>query len=239
MPMKDPDAAAVALFKHYAKPNEAKTRELGRPIFDDTEVVEIRFPGMKDIKVYPATEFSHWDVDPETGAQVKVTYAERFNRQYMQFKARAQQTKSGTPLDHARFLTEAKRAELRAQNIYTVEALSIVDGQELKNLGPGGRELKNQAMEYIEEGRKAAPNLQMQAELEALKARNAVLMEDLEASKSKVDSEFRDMTNEQLREYITANTGHAPVGSANRKTLERMCMEARPDRNDRVSEKVA
>jgi hypothetical protein len=231
MAFKDPDAAAVALFKQYAKPNELKTREAGRPIFDDIEIVEIRFPGMKDIKVYPATEFSHWDVDPETGAQIKVTYAERFALQYRQFKARAHQTKSGTPLDHALFLTEAKRAELRAQNVYTVEALAIVDGQELKNLGPGGRELKNAALEYIEDSKKNnAPAMQMQAELEALRAKNAVLMEDLEASKSRgVDAEFREMTNEQLRDYVTAHTGHAPVGSANRKTLERMCMEARPE----------
>jgi hypothetical protein len=230
MPIRDPDAAAVALFKHYAKPNDIKTREAGRPIFDDVEIVEIRFPGMKDIKVYPATEFSHWDTD-ENGAQVKVTYAERFQRQYQQFKAKAQQTKSGTPLEHARFLTEAKRSELRAQNIYTVEALSLIDGQELKNLGPGGRELKNQATEYIEEGLKSAPNLQLQAELEALKAKNAVLMEDLEASRAnRVDGEFRDMSNDQLREYITANTGHAPVGNLNRKALERMASEARPEK---------
>ena len=32
----------------------------------------------------------------------------------------------------------------RALNLYTVEQLAAIDGQELKNLGPGGRELKNQ-----------------------------------------------------------------------------------------------
>ena len=57
-----------------------------------------------------------------------VTYAERFARQYQQFKAQAAQTKSGTPLEYAPFLTEARRAELRALNIYTVEALAAIDG---------------------------------------------------------------------------------------------------------------
>jgi hypothetical protein len=226
----DPDDALVALFKHHANHNEAKSIIAGRPIFDDVEVVEIRKPGSKDYSVHPATEFSHWDVDPITGSQVKVTYAERFQRQYQQFKAKAAQTKSGTPLEHAKFLTEGRRAELRAQNIYTVEALATIDGQELKNLGPGGRELKNAAMEYIEESKASVPSMAMQAELEALRAKNAVLQEDLEAAKASGEGEFRDMNLEQLREFITAHTGHAPIGTANRKTLVRMAMEARPEK---------
>ena len=67
---------------------------------------------------------SHWSDDPVTGEQTQVTYAERFQHQYRQFKTAAAQTKTGTPLDHAPFLTEGRRAELRAQNIYTVEALA-------------------------------------------------------------------------------------------------------------------
>ena len=114
------------------------------------EIVELHYPGSRNWSAHPATSFSHWAIDPATGEQVKVTYAERFSRQYRQFKAHATQTKSGTPLTFATFLTEARRAELRAQNIYTVEALAAIDGQELKNLGPGGREMKNAAMEYIE-----------------------------------------------------------------------------------------
>jgi hypothetical protein len=229
MQTQDPDHALVALFKHHAAPNEAKSRAEGRPIYDDVEVCEIRRPGSKDVSVFPATSVSHWVTDQFTGGQVQITYAERFARQYQQFKAKAAQTKSGTPLDHARFLTEARRAELRAQNIYTVEALATIDGQELKNLGHGGRELKNQAMEYIEESKANVPSLQMQAELEALRAKNAVLEEDLAAAKAG-DGEFDAMSLEQLRDYITVNTGHPPVGSANRKTLLRMAAEARPDK---------
>ena len=107
-------------------------------------------PASRDYGVYPATERSHWDVDQFTGEQRSVTYAERFSKQYQQFKAQQQQTKAGTPLDYLTFLTEGKRAELRALNIYTAEALAIVDGAELKNLGPGGREMKNKTIEFLE-----------------------------------------------------------------------------------------
>jgi hypothetical protein len=229
MPTRDPDAAAVALFKNLAKKNEVKSLKEGRPIFDDIEVVEIRFPGSRNVAVFPATAFSHWAEDFTTGEQTAVTYAERFSRQYQQFKSQAAQTKSGTPLAHVPFLTEARRAELRALNIYTLEALAVVDGQELKNLGHGGRELKNKAQEYIAESKSNAPNLQMAADLEALKARNAIIEEDLKralASGQKADNQFDDMSLDQLRDFIATNTGHAPHGSLNRKTLVRMATEA-------------
>jgi hypothetical protein len=230
--MKDPDEAVVALFKHHAIKNEDQSAKQGRPIYDDMEIVEIRFPGSRSVSVFPATAFSHWVSDPVTGEQTRVTYAERFSRQYQQFKAHTSQTKSGTPLAHVPFLTEARRAELRALNIYTVEALASIDGQELKNLGQGGRDLKNKAMEFIAESQRGVPNAALLAEVEALKARNAILEEDrksteqMRADQSKAESQFDNMTLDMLRDFIKTNTGHAPHGSLNRKTLVRMATEA-------------
>jgi hypothetical protein len=236
MPAIDPDEHLVVIFKHLAVKNAAKSLQEGRPIFDDTEICEIRAPGFKDVKVFPATAFARWVEDPMTGEQTKQSYAERFSHQYRQFKAKATQTKTGTPLDLAPFLTEGRRAELRAQNLYTVEQLATIDGAELKNLGTGGREMKNAAQAFIEEGRASAPNQQMLAELEALKARNAVLEEDMKLRKERrreeesVDDEFEAMSLEQLREYITTQTGQAPLGSLNRKNLMRMAANSRPDK---------
>lgn len=239
MPVKDPDENIVAIFKDFAIKNEAESVKANRAIFDDLEIVELRFPGSKNWSAYPATFFSHWGVDPETGEQVKVTYAERFKRQYQQFKSRSTQTKAGTPLEYAPFLTEAKRAELRAQNIYTVEAIAAIDGQPLKNLGQGGRDIKNAAMEFIETAKAGAPNAQMQAELEALRLQNQLMSEDLSLLKSRAKEpekasmfepadEFDGMTLDQLRDYITSNTGRAPMGTLNRKNLLRLARESRP-----------
>ena len=233
--LRDPDEVLVVLFKHQAFPNDDKSLAAGRPIFDDLEVCEIRAPGSKEVKVFPATFFSRWVDDPFTGQQRKQSYAERFKHQYQQFKADAAQTKTGTPLELAKFLTDGRRAELRAQNIYTVEVLAAVEGAELKNLGPGGREMKNAATEYIEAGKTSAPNKMLQAELEALKARNAILEEDMAAKKAREASdpdepgEFAGMSLAQIREFITVNTGQAPLGSMNRKTLVRMAATARPE----------
>jgi hypothetical protein len=234
---RNPDASLVPIFKNWAQPNPAKTAQAGRPMYDDVEIVEIRFPGSRAVSVFPATAFSHWAIDPNNGGQIKVSYAERFERQYRQFKMHAQQTKTGTPLEHAPFLTEARRAEMKALNIYTVEALADVDGQELKNLGHGGRELKNAAIEYIASARTGANTTQLQAELEALRAKNQALEDDVTALKQKAAAvpapgadDFDDMSPDQLREYIATNTGHVPQGNLSPKTLMRMARDARPSK---------
>ena len=233
MAMRDPDDALVVLFKYMALENAAKSLEAGRPIFDDVEVCVIQSPGNKDVKTFRSTDITRWVDDPFTGQQRQQSYAERFQHQYRQFKANAAQTKTGTPLEHAPFLTDGRRAELRAQLVYTVEQLAGIEGNELKNLGPGGREMKNKAEEYIAEARGAAPNKQMLAELEMLKARNAILEEDavaLLATKNASEGEFASMDLPQLREFITTHTGQAPMGSMNRKTLVRMAMDCRPEK---------
>jgi hypothetical protein len=49
------DPLVVPVFKILTTKNEAKSREAGRPIFDDMEVVEVRFAGDRNkISVFPA-----------------------------------------------------------------------------------------------------------------------------------------------------------------------------------------
>lgn len=221
------DKGLVAVFRNGTIKNVNKSAEAGRPIFDDIELVEIRAAGSKDVGVFPAMEFSHWDDDEINGGQRQITYAERFSRQYQQFKAREQQTKSGTPLDYLPFLTEAKRAELRALNIYTAEALAIVDGAELKNLGVGGRELKNNAVVFLENSTDNARITKLEAELAETRAKNQVLEDDLKLAVAKppVPTEYDGMSDDQLRAHVKALTGVDPKGNLPRKTLIRMAQE--------------
>ncbi len=252
MPPQDPDAATVALFRDHTIPNQAKTMKEGRPMFDDIEVCEIRFAGSRNVSVFPATAISFWRQDPVTGESIPVTYAERFRHQYQQFKMQASQTKAGTPIAYLPTITEARRAELRALNIYTVEALADVDGQPLKNLGPGGREMKNKAIAYLDNAKThVAPNTAMEEELALLKAQLVPLQEDSAKLKQLMNAEderpgmsqgpsdpddiFDNMTLDQMRDYITTNTGMAPHGSLGRKTLLRMCQDARTTQKERAA----
>lgn len=236
---KDPDAALVAVFKNHAVPNEAMSAKEGRLICDDVEICEIRFPGSRAVSVFPALALTTEQlVDPYTGARTRRTYAERFARQYQQFKAHTAQTKAGTPLEYVPFLTEAKRAELRALNIYTLEALAAIEGAELKNLGHGGRECKNKAMEFMDDARRNVPSTTMLAELEAMKAKNQALEDDNATLKLAAvaaaaeeercgDESFDAMTDNQLKDYIAAATGARPMGNPGRRSLLRMAMGRR------------
>jgi hypothetical protein len=184
-------AGVTPFFKTIAFKNERKSIEAGRPIFEDVEVCEIRFAGSKDCGVYRSHTFSHWETDEETGENQHLTYAEHWPRQYQQFLAKKQQTKSGTPLDYVPFLTDSKRMELRALNIYTIEALAELDGQPLKNLGIGGRELKNKAMEYLASSSHDATIMRQQQQIEALISQVQLLQED--------------------RKIAIAGSGHRPI----------------------------
>ena len=90
---RDPDAGIVVFFRNHAIQNPSETAAKGRPIFDDIEVCEIRIAGSRNMSVHPATEICGWQDDPQTGEQTPITYAERYNRQYRQFKAQDVQTK--------------------------------------------------------------------------------------------------------------------------------------------------
>lgn len=232
--MRKGDENIVAVFRNHASLNEGKSAAAGRPIYDDVELCEVRFPGSKNVSGFPATSFSHWEEDPHMG-QRTVTYAERFSRQYQQFRAQQQQTKAGTPLDYLPFLTEGKRAELRALNIYTCEALAGVDGQELKNLGIMGRDLKNKAQAFLDEAVDNASVTKLQANMEALAAKNAVLEQDIEVLRQRAESaetQFDAMTDEQLSDYVKSLTNIDLQGKLPRKTLIRMVREMAGSDND-------
>lgn len=230
--MADANDLLVVKFKADKIKNDAKSKEAGRPIFDDIELCEIRAAGDRNtVKVFPAHAFHRWINNGEDGAQEKQTYAERWRDQYRRFKEGRDQIQEGTPLSELPFLTEAKRAELRALSIYTAETLAALDGQPLKTLGSGGRALKDQAAGYIANATGSAEVTRMAAEIEALKAQ----LEGMGASPRPapppvVDEpeaiDFSAFEEADLKAYIADKTGSRPKGNPNHDTLVRMAAEA-------------
>lgn len=181
--MAEEDKLLTAKFMVMTQENKAKTAKEGRPIFDEMEIVEVRTAGDRtSIKVFPAHAFARWVSLPD-GDSVSQTYAERWPEQYKRFKAGHQQIADGTPVDELPFLTAARKSELKALGIYTVEALDALDGQNLKVLGMQGRELKAQARAYIEKASGGADVVAMAAQIESLKETVAMLQADKPAKK--------------------------------------------------------
>jgi len=145
--MENPDMQLAVEF--FSKPVEVprKSKAEGRPIYEDREYVRVRFPAdNKRELVAPAHEMHY-----VSHAKTQMTYAQRFKANYDAWHAdHAAEVVEGTPLKEATFLTEAKRAELRAQNIKTVEQLAGLPTASMRRLGMGGQALVQQAQDYLE-----------------------------------------------------------------------------------------
>lgn len=229
----DDEKGITPVFELLPVHNEAKSKLAGRPIFDDVEHVRIYIAGFSKEKqpVFPAHEIWRWQDKVTNWGTVEkspITYAERFSRQYMEFKGGGKQTLSGTPLSEAPFLTNAQRSELRGIQIHNVETLSTIDGSSLKMLGPGGRDLKNQAIAYLEKAAKGVTSNEMadalsksEAKIEALQRQIDSMISqtgafNYETGKTEVDGSretievspstvaaFETFTDEDLKAWLT------------------------------------
>lgn len=212
--MADKDLV-IPLFKIHTTENKAKSKEAGRPIFDDMEVVEVRFAGDRNkISVFPAHAVCG-QMQDDDGDYRQMTYAERWPEQYKRFKAKQTQVAEGTPVDELPFLTQAKRSELKALSIYTAEALASLDGTPLKNLGPGGRDLKNQAQAYLDRAAGTADVTKMAAEIAELQR----TIRELQADKAPADSQFMSWSADQIKDWIEDKIGERPKGNPSHATL--------------------
>jgi len=228
----------VATFENWPVPNESKTKEEGRPIFDDMEVVRIHMSGDRlQSPVFPAnSEVSGGIEDPETGLTRPGTYAEKYAKQYEQFKKGERQTKSGTPIEALPFLTPAKIKELKGLNIFTAEALADLDGQPLKSLGQGGLDWKNQTRAYLDNAAGSANVTKMASELEFYKAENERLRNEQSQFNGIIETErlttnlgygtaLEGKSDEELKEYIKEKSGKRPQGNPSRATLLAVAQE--------------
>jgi hypothetical protein len=222
-------------FKNVAVENKAKTREAGRPIYDQQEQVHIRFVGdTKKELVAPAHE--KCARDPGTGQWI--SYAQLYHKHYEAFKSGQEVAGEGTPIEELHFIDAAKRAELKALHVHTAEALAGLEGVNLTRLGMYGRELKEKAKAYIDkakdsalETRLAAENAQLKARLEALEAQIGRAAPAEQPAPTEPEPEapagnvFESWDDSALRAFIKERSGAAPKGNPSHATLVRQAQE--------------
>lgn len=220
------DRKIIVTFRNHQMENEGKSKDQGRPIYDDLEVCDIRFPGEQRVwGCFPADE-----VEPNSTREFKrpITYKVAFKDQYDRFKSSLPQTVAGTALADLPFLTEGKRMELRALNIHTAEQLAALDGANLKTLGLGGRELKVQAQAYIDKAGGSAQVTSMALEIERLKQMLTGVMEQQArgqtqsggtADGAKTEKPLEECSDAELKAFIKEKTGEPVRGNPSRETL--------------------
>ena len=133
-------ALAVRFYKHPRR-NEEKSKEEGRPIFEEVDYIEIVQPGNKDsIVKRPVMEMDK----------------ERFADGYRRFLERQDQdVLEGTPLEEWPAVTRSQVEELRYVNIRTVEQLAAISDSNAQQF-MGLKGLKTKAVKFIESARDEA-----------------------------------------------------------------------------------
>ena len=139
--------------------NPAKSKKEGRPIFEDTEMIEIRIPGDRDIRMRPVT-----DADRKNHPQL-----------YEAFKRGQDQSKAeGTVLREWPAIRRAEAEMLMAVGIRTVEHLANAADSQLQQLGPM-MGLRQKARDWLKRAEGAAIVSQLRSENDDLKARLSAL----------------------------------------------------------------
>lgn len=131
--------------------NQKKSKELGRPFFEDTEMVEILVPGDKDNTIVAPAK----------------TYLPRFAAKYQAWKANQNQDAvDGTLLKEWPGGPGASQVKnLEVYKIRTVEQLAGLSDGNLQAMGPGYLDLRKRAQAYLDTAKGAASTQKMQLEL--------------------------------------------------------------------------
>jgi hypothetical protein len=216
------EAHAFVEFFLQAVPDERASREQGRPIFKEEEMVKIQLVGDRDNNLVAR---AHEKFQMEKGSGRHITYAERFPDHYKAFKEKREEASIGTPLDHVPFLTAAQRAELGHYGIKTADHLAATPDSALK---PGWRAWRDQTRVWLGEADKAAEVGKVQAENNELRDRLARLEEMLaqqqEAPPEEPSDKFHEMDDEELRAWLTERGVH-PRRNASAETMRATARE--------------
>lgn len=152
---RDADKNLAVRFYMAPMQSEVKTIEAGRPIFDDTEMIEIRVRGDRNNVVQRPTREDD---------------RRRFREAYAQFKDGATKMESGTPLAQWPIMSQSMVEELRYFGFFTVEQLSKADDSACGKMN-GLATLKAKALIFLEHAAGGSPIEKLQEDNGALKNR--------------------------------------------------------------------
>ena len=219
------DVTITPLFQHITVEDVPASEREGRAVMKTIEVVEVRFAGHKNYSpVFPVDAQFRRD-----GSRV-ITYAERWSDQYAEFVAGNAQIAAGTPLEMLRpfGITESLLSLCRALKIYSIEALSHLEGSALKSLGMHSNNLKRMADEYLSQRNGASGDTSRIAELEAQIAalQQAIPAKDPSPDEADAALAAADGEKETLKVKLAELTGARPRGNPSVETLRAMVQEA-------------
>ena len=175
------DEHLLVKFFMHPRLNQNKTKQAGRPIYEEIPYIQIMQPGNKDsIVIKPARAMER----------------ARFPEHFRKFEAReSQDTVEGTRLDEWAGITRSQAEELKFMNVKTVEQLAHMSDSNAQNV-MGLNMLKQKAKTYLESAEKNA-TAEKFADLEAK-------YEDLVAKLAEVPKPKRTRRSRKEMEAVRA-----------------------------------
>lgn len=150
---------------------EAQSEKEGKPVYKDFDYIRIVTAGGKSEH--------HRPVRLVDDAQ-NLNDPERFPRQWARFQNQNLEVKDGMPLELVPFLPKAEILTFKGGSVHTLEQLAGIPDSNLHNYGMMARKWRDMAIAFLktaddskETTRLAAENLQLKADIEALKAQFA------------------------------------------------------------------
>lgn len=177
----------TAIFYKKALPNNFKTEQEGRPIFDDVDMVKIYISGD-----------SHNVID----TLVREDHKARFPREWANYmnKHGNDPHLSGTPLSQWPLITMSQAEELKALKFFTVENIAAASDAQLQKLGMTAgmspHAFRDRAVNFLRVAKDEADVNKNEEEIRTLKEENAKI-------KSETDAKLAQM-QEQMATILAA-----------------------------------
>lgn len=154
---KSPDGAALRIWRDAA-PNRYLTEQLGRQIFDDVIYVEVIAPGSGNSTPVFELErvFDEHMNHPEPLRGTKYEELKQYIEDFKKNEEARDSSLAGTPLEQWPEMNRSLVATLKAQGVFTVDALAALPDSKLSVVGPDGRSWRSKAEAYIEDAKGGA-----------------------------------------------------------------------------------
>lgn len=186
---KSADGSALRIWRDTAK-NNFLCGKLGRPIFDEVIYVEVISPGSRDstpvfecVRIFAAeSEFAGTPLYGMKYDEYKSFIAD------FEKSEEIDSTLAGTPLAQWPEMTRTMVAALKAQNIFTVDALANLPDGKLLVVGPDGRTWREKAKAYIETAKSGAYATELAAKLETSELEKATMADQIKQLASQISA---------------------------------------------------
>lgn len=170
--------------------NEEATKAAGRPVPKVVPFALIMQHGSKDVVEKVAEEWLEQIKTKSFNGLYPPEWSQRFDLQYQQFLKGEELPRDGTPIKTWAALTREQVIRLLALGVSTVEDLAQMPDSGLGTIGLDGRNLRDLARNFIEQGLNAAGTAKKLADLQ---------------EKSRQDSETIERLNARLTELEKAD----------------------------------